>query len=189
MTLPPLRLGVTGHRWEEEPDGLRTRIDRVMAGLCQGRAVGLATALAEGADRLVAEVALDHGARLVAVLPRPRASYESDFSSARSRRAFRGLLARAAEVVEITGPEGDLVAGYAAAGQAVLERSDVLVAIWDGRPARGVGGTAGVVAEARDRGIPVMWISAEPPFTVTALTPDDAPGGVGVRLREVAAGA
>ena len=35
----------------------------------------------------------------------------------------------------------------------------MLVAVWDGQPARGLGGTADVVAYARQRGVPmeVIW--------------------------------
>lgn len=183
MQPPILRVGVTGHRWQEEPAGLRARLERVMALLGQGRAVRLVSALAEGADRLVAELALAQGAELVALLPFPRDSYESDFASRWSRQRFRELLDRATEVVEMSPAPAERSAGYAAAGRAVLDRSDVLVAVWDGRPARGVGGTAGVVSEARDRGIPVVWVRPESPFEVSTLRP---PAGSGVNLEVLA---
>jgi hypothetical protein len=38
------------------------------------------------------------------------------------------------------------------AGRVVVDRSSVLVAAWDGQPSRGLGGTADVVAYARERG-------------------------------------
>jgi hypothetical protein len=40
-----------------------------------------------------------------------------------------------------------------------VDRSDVLLAVWDGQPARGPGGTGDVVAYARARGTPVevVW--------------------------------
>jgi hypothetical protein len=40
----------------------------------------------------------------------------------------------------------------------MLARTDRLYAVWDGKPARGYGGTADVVAEAEKRGIPVTVI-------------------------------
>lgn len=186
MHPPILRVGVTGHRWQEEPAGLRARLERVMGLLGDGRAVRLTSALAEGADRLVAQVALEQGVDLVAVLPFPRDHYESDFESTGSLQAFRDLLDRASEVVELAAPEADRAAGYAAAGRAILDRSDVLLAIWDGLPARGVGGTAGVVAEARERRIPVLWIAAESPFAAVPLLPDGDSGGWSSRVREAA---
>src|SRR5215470_9264031 len=56
-------------------------------------------------------------------------------------RYRRGLPARAR-------PEFDLL----------LARAGELWAVWDGKPARGYGGTADVVAHARDRGLPVLVI-------------------------------
>ena len=46
-------------------------------------------------------------------------------------------------------------------GRAVVDRSSVLVAVWDGQPSRGLGGTADVVAYARERGVPVEVIWPE----------------------------
>jgi polyphosphate kinase 2 (PPK2 family) len=48
---------------------------------------------------------------------------------------------------------------YLAAGRWIVDHADRLVAVWDGRPARGRGGTAEVVAYARHRGVPVtvLW--------------------------------
>ena len=43
----------------------------------------------------------------------------------------------------------------------MLAKADRLFAVWDGQPARGYGGTADVVAEARARGIPVTVIWPE----------------------------
>jgi hypothetical protein len=48
-----------------------------------------------------------------------------------------------------------------AASQAMLDRADQLYAVWDGKPARGYGGTADVVAEAESRGVPVTIIWPE----------------------------
>ena len=46
-----------------------------------------------------------------------------------------------------------------AAGKAIAERSDLVLAVWDGRPAGGLGGTADVVKYARERGttVAVIW--------------------------------
>lgn len=48
-----------------------------------------------------------------------------------------------------------------AGGRVVVDRSARLLAVWDGQPARGHGGTAGVVAYARKRGVPVEVIWPE----------------------------
>jgi hypothetical protein len=41
----------------------------------------------------------------------------------------------------------------------MLQASDVLLALWDGQAARGRGGTAQVVAEARELGLPVEVVN------------------------------
>ena len=50
-------------------------------------------------------------------------------------------------------------AAFLAAGRLVVERSDVLAAVWDGKPARGSGGTADVVDYAKElrREVVVIW--------------------------------
>ena len=55
----------------------------------------LLSALAEGADRLVARVGLAAGARLIAVLPMPRSLYEIDFKSPVSLEEFAKLVQQA----------------------------------------------------------------------------------------------
>jgi len=43
----------------------------------------------------------------------------------------------------------------------MIEQADELVAVWDGKPARGYGGTADVVKAAHERGIPVTVVWPE----------------------------
>lgn len=45
-----------------------------------------------------------------------------------------------------------------AASEFMVEQADELFAVWDGRPARGYGGTADVVAYAHQCGTPVRVI-------------------------------
>jgi len=47
---------------------------------------------------------------------------------------------------------------HMAASEFMLRQAGELWAVWDGKPARGYGGTADVVACARDSGIPVQVI-------------------------------
>ena len=52
---------------------------------------------------------------------------------------------------------------YERAGHAVIEGCDILLALWDGQPSRGQGGTAEIVAEAERRGCRVVVIPVERP--------------------------
>lgn len=131
--------------------------------------VSVVSALAEGADRLVADIVLDvPGASLIAILPDEPSVYETDFASNGSVEQFRAFLQRA-EAVSVVPDAGSRHANFEAAGHIMLQRIDVLIALWDGEPARGRGGTAEIVAAARATEMPVLWIETAPPFRVHNL--------------------
>jgi hypothetical protein len=157
-----VRIGVTGHRDLADTAAATQAVDRVLEGLVAGRGALVVSALAEGADRLVARRGLlRSGVGLHAVLPLPVADYETDFATDASRAEFHDLLARA-ERTDVVGNSGDdRVAAYRAAGLAMLDASDVVVALWDGEPGRGAGGTADIVAEARRRGRDVRVVPVQ----------------------------
>jgi hypothetical protein len=155
-------IGVTGHRILAEVDRLEAGLDAVVGRLEETYpcAWTVISALAEGSDRLVAHRLLARrGTLLVAVLPLAGDDYEADFETAASRQEFRDLLARAAEVVLVQ-PQLSRDEAYEAGGRTLLERADVLVAIWDGQGAQGRGGSGSLVAEARERGLPLAWVHA-----------------------------
>jgi hypothetical protein len=168
-----LRVGVTGHRALADPEVVAAGVAAALTRICEarpGRVLAVVSALAEGADRLVAEAGLKLGARLVAVLPLPKYDYLEDFATTESKDEFLRLLGEADEVVEAKAnaaaetamglKDGGRNAAYAAANDAVLDRSDVLVAVWDGRASQSEGGTGDVVRAARARGIPIAWVQA-----------------------------
>ncbi|MBX3618660.1 MAG: hypothetical protein KF891_01520 [Rhizobacter sp.] len=131
--------------------------------------LSLVCGLAEGADRHVARLALGEGYALQAVLPFERHVYVRDFPGAASRMAFEDLLARADAVTELPGRPGFSSQAYRRAGQALLDHTDALLAVWDGQPAQGAGGTAEVVNAACGRRIPVVHVSTrhlEPPVLI-----------------------
>lgn len=157
----PVAIGVTGHRRFVRTPSIHTEVDRALSEACERFAstgIILYSALAEGADRLVAERALQRdSAQLIAVLPFDRNEYVKDFHSHESRAEFWSLLDRAHRVVELELQDGR-DRGYAAAGDYILDCSDVVIALWDGREGAGEGGTATVVQAARERGIPLIWL-------------------------------
>ncbi|GAB3337115.1 hypothetical protein [Marilutibacter aestuarii] len=118
----------------------------------------LVSALAEGADSLAAEAALELGWQLDACLPFPPDDYAVDFGEGPALSRFQGLLARAEAVFALPGQRDAATAAYEAVGRVVLDQADILLAIWDGDPARGRGGTAQIVAEAVARHIPVIHL-------------------------------
>lgn len=174
-------LGITGHRdtgaWDGG-DALRARLTRILAAAADaarevagthercwapGQArIALISPLAEGADQMAAAAALDVGYDLKVVLPFARGDYVDDFLDARSRGDFEDLLARASCVLELPGDRSHQLAAYLMAGRATVAHADVLVAVWDGLPARGRGGTGEIVAYALARGTPVIHVPVDP---------------------------
>jgi hypothetical protein len=160
---PILRIGITGHRILAGLERIETAVDKALTQIQQafpGRHPAALTALAEGADRIAARriIRRPHS-RLLVVLPMPQSEYMADFKTTESGREFLSLLNQADEVVLLP-PATTRNAAYEAAGDYVLERCDVLLAIWDGKAAQGRGGTGAVVRRARLRGLPIAWIHA-----------------------------
>ena len=115
--------------------------------------------LAEGADRLVARAVLERGGDLHVPLPLDPDDYRQDFDSPQSVAEFDALLELAADVIAL--PEApSRNEAYEEAGLYVLDHSDAIIALWDGQPAQGRGGTAETVSTAMERGLPTLHILA-----------------------------
>ncbi|MEU4218970.1 hypothetical protein [Actinoplanes sp. NPDC026623] len=151
-----MRFGVTGHRML--PPGIADRaVDHWRRVLPAGAGLRGVSSLADGADQLFAAHVLAAGGILEAVLP--SADYARSLTADGARARFEDLVRSAASVVTMPYAE-PCERGFLAAGQTLVDRCDHLFAVWDGLPARGLGGTADVVAYARSRGCPVtvLWI-------------------------------
>ncbi|MEW6071251.1 MAG: hypothetical protein AB1726_01475 [Planctomycetota bacterium] len=196
---PPLiqlvvRVGVTGHRdlTRADRECLRGRVRTVLESARAGAEAVLArpdrggyadlppvlrvlSPLAEGADRLVAQEALDLGFELHCPLPFPREEYEKDFASRQSREEFRTLLSRAGRVLELDGRRDSEKEAYEMVGRTVLDHCDLLVAIWDGSEMRPRGGTGDILEEALRASVPCVHISAAPPHEARYYV--DGPSG------------
>ncbi|MFC9425192.1 hypothetical protein [Streptomyces sp. NPDC056987] len=152
------RIGVTGHRNipAEAYAHIRAAIAAVLHG--QGGSMEALSSLAVGADQLFAVLALDHGAQLTVVIP--SGDYEDDFEGQDELDGYRRLKERATLEVRMAYPHSTDEAYYAA-GTYIADNCDRLLAVWDGRPARGLGGTGDIVRYARERGKPVTVIWCE----------------------------
>jgi hypothetical protein len=130
--------------------------------------VTLISSLAEGADRIAARAALEAGFALDVVLPCPAPIYLETFVDDASRQEFAALAARARAtlILPLAGDSASplaerLPATFEAAGLTTLAQSDILVAVWDGKPAEGRGGTGQIVEEAARRGAPIVVVDPE----------------------------
>ncbi len=150
-----IRIGVTGHRALAPP--LHDTVTELISAHLKPygcEMVGL-SCLADGADAVFAEAVVRAGAPLEAVIPAAR---YREALPAEHRPVYDRLLRRAVLVHELPHTESTSQA-HMAAGRLLVQRCDQLVAVWDGQPARGPGGTADVVAYARSlhRPVSVLW--------------------------------
>ncbi|HUP18581.1 MAG TPA: hypothetical protein VM778_01365 [Gemmatimonadota bacterium] len=153
---------MTGHRALADPPAVAEAVDRALARIrseCAG-APTLVSALAEGADRLAVERALAIEMRVLVLLPLPEPAYLTTFESDSSREEYRRLAARADGGL-VTLPALAAEEAYEEHAERLVGTSDVLLAIWDGGPSRGPGGTTDVVNRARAARLPLAWVRAE----------------------------
>lgn len=158
-----ISIGVTGHRILAEMEKIEAGIAAALKFIEQkfpGEKLSVVSSLAEGADRLVARQVLSRPrSRLIVPLPLPEPEYLNDFHSKESKEEFLLFLNQTDEVIELP-PAPTREEAYEAAGKYVLNHCDILITVWDGQGAQGVGGTGGIVAEARRRGRPIAWVHA-----------------------------
>ncbi|MEO7277019.1 MAG: hypothetical protein ABIW33_03220 [Sphingomicrobium sp.] len=121
----------------------------------------LLSPLADGADQIVAEAALELGFEVHAILPFGREQYRATLNEAGGQARFDSLVERAARVLELEGAPTAVQEAYVMGARATVAHSDLLIAVWDGEPPRGRGGTAEVVDLALRRGIAVVHVDSQ----------------------------
>ena len=199
-----LAVGITGHRADVLPEGsvpiLQARIRDALERIEQsGRALleaeqdcfgatpavmRFVSPIADGADQIAAEIALDLGWELQAIVPFERGVYRESLANHGARERYDALLERAECVLELPGDPDDSLDAYVMTGRATVAHCDVLLAVWDGKPPRGRGGTGEVVQLALTRGTAIIHVPLSPggdtrvlwsAFDPTVLTVADDP--------------
>ena len=160
-----LAIGFTGHRGIPDETKSRQLIcdflqERKLA--TPGIVYGLSS-VAAGADLLFAESCLKLGIPLRVLLPVPEEYFRKDFDDATWLRAEQ-VLRKAVSVqvsVQVTGDNQIREERYYECGIETVQQSQLLVALWDGQPSRGLGGIEEIVSFARKMGRPVIWFHSE----------------------------
>ncbi|HEY6170933.1 MAG TPA: hypothetical protein VIX80_01625, partial [Candidatus Kapabacteria bacterium] len=175
----PITIGITGHRDIKAEDiplievSLK-KVYKEISDQCPHSPIYVITALAEGADRIAAKIALELGLKIIVPLPMRREIYETDFSSSESRVEFEELLCESEEWFELPlmvgVKEQDIIEygddrdhQYAFVGAYIARYSHVVVALWDGDPHEKVGGTSYVVG-FKLRGITPPYVAIQGRF-------------------------
>jgi hypothetical protein len=153
-------VGFTGHRQLADPDLIGAAVRNALTALrTEGPGEWIAlSSVAAGSDLLFTNQALGLGLAWHCVLPLPTAEFRKDFSDA-GWKQVEALLPEA-EQVRVIAENGEREDAYLDAGMETVHACDVLLAVWDGEPARGKGGTADVIAYARELHKPLLIIDA-----------------------------
>lgn len=151
-----MRLGITGHRGlpDETAKMIRSALLEEVQRHDPGGLVGV-SCIADGPDAWFARAVLDHGGRIEVVIP--AATYR-DGLPVEHHADYDALLHAATETHQTGLAESDSQA-HMAGSEILVGLVDELLAVWDGQPARGYGGTADVVDYAERTGVPVrvLW--------------------------------
>lgn len=149
------RIAVTGHRGLSKPvaDKIEVALRTALAQYETSEMIGV-SCIADGADQIFARVVLDLGGRLEVVVP---ASKYRDGLPPEAWPLYDQLISAATAVHRLDHLESTAESHMDASAH-MLRNADLLVAVWDGKPARGFGGTADVVTHARSIGLAVTVI-------------------------------
>lgn len=150
-----MNIGITGHqklgyrkskRWisEELKDEIR-RLKPIMAYSC----------LAIGADQLFAKIIFVEGIQLTAIIPCKE--YQKTFNNS-DLDDYTKALKRSVKIYELDFFECSEYA-FLQAGKHMVQKSDIIFAIWDGKKAKGLGGTADIVEYAISVGKTVIHLN------------------------------
>jgi hypothetical protein len=149
-----MRIGFTGHQEREGIDWsqVETAIRNQLVAL--GNIQEAFCSLAAGSDQLFVEEALQLGIHVIAVIPLDH--YERFFHGLALKNYQR--LLKLCERRSLNAV-GDPHLAFFDAGKFIVDNCDVLLAVWDGEPAEGFGGTADIVAYAQRARRPVVHIN------------------------------
>jgi hypothetical protein len=187
----PARLAAAKPDMEQLATAVRDVLEEIRAGVeAHGRECAayyragepqlrLVTSLAEGGDRIVAKQALALRYSLVCPMPFRREEFIRDFAATTdkpdTKHEFDALLEKARNgaglvCFEFDCAPDDRPAAYALAGEVLMNQSDLMIAIWDGAPSRGPGGSAETMLAALRVGTPVVWVDARAPHERRVLS-------------------
>ncbi|MFJ9416697.1 hypothetical protein ACIRPT_21245 [Streptomyces sp. NPDC101227] len=153
-----MRVGITGHRGLPEPveAQVRTLLLEHVETYDARDLVGI-SCVADGPDTWWAQAVVAAGGQIEVVVP--AAEYRESLPEWH-HPVYDDLMERASDVHD-TGLKESTSEAHQAGSEILVGLSERLVAVWDGQPARGYGGTADVVAYAERVGVPVVILWPE----------------------------
>ncbi|MGA3170721.1 MAG: hypothetical protein ABSE62_06875 [Chthoniobacteraceae bacterium] len=154
-------IGFSGHRRLADPDKALAALDaelRKLHGQAAAHLVGLSS-LAIGGDQLFLRACRAVGIPYEVRLPFPAEEFSKDFDPPDWQAALdlrkTALASREGEM------KGARPEAYLDCGLEIVDECDLLVVVWNGLKAAGVGGTGEIVDYARRLQRPLIWIHSE----------------------------
>jgi len=154
MTKIPIVIGVTGHRniKKDACEDIKNRIKECIVEIKSNYPnsdIVMLNSLASGGDSICADIAIELGIGIIAILPFDKDEYIKDFNEEESIK-FNEYLSKAKDQIVVSGSTRD--DAYRNAGLYVANHSHVLIALWDGNKGTSVGcGTADVVFDMTEK--------------------------------------
>lgn len=139
-----MTIGVTGHQLLGDNDvvnWLTEELSKEIALLHPTRAY---SCLAIGADQIFAKLIVERKIPLISIIPSQ--NYHLTFDEIH-KTLYRNLRQQSSEIITLQYKEPSEEA-YMEAGKTIVGYSDTVFAIWDGLPAKGLGGTGDIVGYA-----------------------------------------
>jgi hypothetical protein len=156
-------IGITGHRvlpdpaaWEWVQTTLARHIEEATRPL-----TGM-TSLAIGADQMFARIVLGMGGQIEVIVP--FFGYERTFERREDLNEYLRLKALASRI-QVLNPSDSDDQAYLRAGEHIVDSCNLLITVWDGLPARGLGGTGDVIEYAVKKS--KTWIQVNPQTRTT----------------------
>lgn len=151
------KICITGHRKLLKPKDVRDHIHySLLYFQSLYKELEAITAMASGSDTIFAEEALKLGIPVKAIFPFSETEYEKDFSPEEWQRVQTVIANEKCElkiVNQLTDFSDEAKKdAYFAIGVLLVDKADIVLAVWDGLPPGGKGGTADMVRYAKEKG-------------------------------------
>ena len=156
-----MKIGISGHQRFENLDWVKETLEKEIKKLkdecdeTDEKLIGISS-LAIGADQLFAELILEFGGELIAVLPFE--GYERTHEEGADRNRYFSLLEKATSTKTLPAQTTDQES-YMEAGKYVVKNSDILITVWNGKKAAGLGGTGDAIKYARKRSKKIIHLN------------------------------
>lgn len=142
---PYMIAGITGHQIINNYDVSWIK-DRLIENIKAYKIDYGYSSLAVGIDQMAVNIFLQLNVPYCVVIPCKQ--YETTFESVDDKTEYYSYLKSAADEIELDYNEPSELAFYSA-GRKIVELSDFMFAVWDGKVAKGLGGTGDIVKYAQ----------------------------------------